>query len=100
MLASIQLATLGFELIETGASTSLSENSVGLVVLLIIVVGIIMLVVNRSFADAMIGLLGVAAAFVPVSLRYGAGGAMSVLVLAMLVLVLLGFIHGFVPGRD
>src|SRR5262245_42949324 len=59
MLASIQLATLGFELIESGASTNLSENTVGLVVPLVIIVGIVMLVVNRSFADAVIGLLGV-----------------------------------------
>jgi len=98
MLASVQLATLGLELIETGASTHLNPNTVGFLVPMIIVGGLIMLVVNHSAADAIIGLVGVASAILSVSLRYGVGGVMSVLVLAMLVLVLLGFVRGFVRG--
>jgi hypothetical protein len=60
-----------------------------------LVVAVIALVAFRS-VDAILGILGFGAEVVAAGLEHGAAGAMSVVVLAMLLVVFLGFVRGFV----
>jgi hypothetical protein len=60
-----------------------------------LVLGVIALVAFRS-ADAILGIVGFGAEVIAAGLEHGAAGAVSVVVLAMLLIVLLGFVRGFV----
>ncbi|MDP9388545.1 MAG: hypothetical protein M3Q48_11705 [Actinomycetota bacterium] len=60
-----------------------------------LVIAVISLVTFKS-ADALLGVVGFAAEVVAAALEHGPAGAVAVVVLAALLLMLLGFIRGFV----
>ena len=97
MLAAVNLALLGWDLVEQGAQLHLHAvaTALGLLVPVMIVSLLVLLVVSRSLADLVIGLIGTGAAFVNAYLQGGVPAVLIVLVLAMLALFILGMARGF-----
>lgn len=95
ILAAVQLGSLGVELAEQSSSLHLDAAAAGLLIPFALIVGVIMLVADHSLAEAVIGTVGAASAFTSVTLRYGPSGALTIIVLAMLLLFVLGVARGF-----
>jgi hypothetical protein len=97
MLAAVNVALLGWELAVQGAQLHLRAlaNALGVLVPVLIVTLLVLLVVSRSLADLVIGLIGTGAAFVGAYLQGGLVAVMAVLVLTMLAMFILGVARGF-----
>jgi hypothetical protein len=96
MLAAVNVALLGWDLAEQGAQVDLHAvaTALGLLVPVMIVSLLVLLVVSRSLADLVIGLIGTGAAFVNAYLQGGVPAVLIVLVLTMLSLFILGAARG------
>lgn len=96
LLAAVNLATLVYELISQGAGLhEVLAAALSVLLPVFLLTAIVLLVVSRSLADLVIGLVGVSAALTGAFLQGGAPAVIAVLVLSMLTLVLLGWARGF-----
>jgi ABC-type methionine transport system permease subunit len=95
MLSAAALAGLALSIAANAQRWNSVSNELAPVLTVGLVVALIALVAFRS-ADAVLGVVGFGAETISAGFEHGTVGALSVLVLAMLLLVLLGFIRGFV----
>jgi hypothetical protein len=97
ILAAVNVALLGWDLAVQGAQLHLRAlaNALGILVPVMIITLLVLLVVSRSLADMVIGLIGTGAAFFGAYLQGGLVAVLSVLVLTMLAMFILGVARGF-----
>lgn len=97
MLAAVNLAALGWELITEGSTLRLrgAAEASSLLVLVLCVTLLVLMVVSRSLADLLTGLVGVMAALTSAYLRGGLPAVLTILALSIVTLLLLGLIRGF-----
>lgn len=100
MLAAVNLAALGWELITQAAAIRTTAAIAAPVLVVVLLVSLIaLLVVARSLADLLIGLAGVAAALTGAYLNGGLAAVLVVLVLSMITVFLLGAARGILRPR-
>lgn len=99
MLAAVNLAALGWELITQAAAIRTTAAIAAPVLVVLLVSLIALLVVARSLADLLIGLAGVAAALTGAYLNGGLAAVLVVLVLSMITVFLLGAARGILRPR-
>jgi hypothetical protein len=97
VLAAVNVAVLGWDIAVQGALLHVRALTDALSVLIpvLIVTILVLLVVSRSLADMVIGLIGSGAAFVSAYLQGGLAAVIAVLVLTMLAMFILGVARGF-----
>lgn len=100
VLAAVNIASLGFEIVEqASAGGRAASTAAGAILPALILIALVALVVTRSLADLILGLLGGGAALTAAYLEHGAAGLIAVLVLTVMVLFLLGFLRGVLRPR-
>lgn len=99
MLAAVNLAALGWELITQAAAIRTTAAIAAPVLVVLLVSLIALLVVARSLPDLLIGLAGVAAALTGAYLNGGLAAVLVVLVLSMITVFLLGAARGILRPR-
>ena len=97
MLAAVNVAFLGWDIAVQGSELHVRAltDALGVLVPVLIVTILALLVVSRSLADMVIGLIGAGAAFVSAYLQGGLLAVIAVLVLTMLTMFILGVARGF-----
>jgi hypothetical protein len=98
VVSAAALAGLAFSAASHADRLTALTGRVGGSITVALVVAVVALVAFRS-SDAILGILGFSAEVIGTGLQHGAAAAGSVVVLAMLLIVLLGFIRGFVRPR-
>lgn len=100
LLAAVNVATLGYQLADQAAAGAAGIADAAAVVLpALILVTLAALMIARSLADLLLGLVGVASALIDAYLDHGAAGALIVLTLTMLIVFLLGTLRGIIGPR-
>lgn len=94
MLAAAALAGLTLSIASNATRWSAIADRIGPLLAASLVLAVICLVAFKS-ADAVLGVVGFGAEVVTAGLEHGPGAAVSVIVLAALLLTLLGFVRGF-----
>lgn len=97
MLAAVNLAALGYTLVEIGSASKLPSNAISLIVVVCLLGGVILLVAEHSIAESLIGSAGFGAALTAAGTHYGLSGVLSILVFSMIVLWFLGLVRALVP---
>lgn len=101
ILAAVNVATLGFEIADQASNGGPDiAAAAGIVIPAVILIALVALVITRSIADLVLGVIGGGAALTGAYLEHGPAGLTAVLVLTVLVLFLLGFLRGILrAGR-